>query len=99
MARRMARAGVAVATVASLGFGGLAVATVAAAPAGAATSSSSSAGQTVDQLVAEVDGTVANLDAQLGPDVSLAESLACFPLELLLDGGPPLPPPGTCSID
>jgi hypothetical protein len=94
----MARATVAVATVASLGFGGLAVATVAAAPAGAATSSSSSTGQTVDQLVAEVEGTVANLQAELGPDVSLVESLACFPLELVFDAGPPYPPPGDCYI-
>lgn len=99
MARRMARAGVAVATLASLGFGGLAFATAAAAPAGAATSSSTSLTQTVDELVANVDGAVANLNAELGPDVSEVEVLACFPLELVFDAGPPYPPPGDCYIE
>lgn len=97
--RHMARAGVAVATVASLGVGGgLLVAQ--AAPAGAVTSASSNGqpGQTVDEAVANTEALVSTVEAEASSYASTAIALACFPLEILLDSGPPYPPPGSCDI-
>lgn len=100
MSRHMTRAGVALVALASFGAGGgLVVAT--AAPAGAAQTAASTGqpGQTIDEVVANTEALASNLEAEAGPYVQLAEDLACFPLELVLDSGPPYPPPGTCSIE
>lgn len=55
-------------------------------------------GQTIDEAVANTEALVSNLEAEAGSYVQEAVVLACFPLELVLDVGPPYPPPGTCDI-
>ncbi len=97
---RMARAGVAVAAVASLGLGyGLVAVGPSAGAATAAASSAGQPGQTIDELVANTEAALNNAEAEVSPDVMAVESVACFALEVALGEGPPYPPPGSCEID
>jgi hypothetical protein len=99
MRKHMTRAGVAVTALASLGLGG-GLLVSGAAPAGAALTATSSGqpGQTIDEAVANTQALLSNLEAQASSYVLLVEDLACLPLEILLDSGPALPPPGSCDI-
>lgn len=93
MRRQMARAGVAVAAVASLGMGGGLV-IAGGSPAGATTSATGGGqpGQTIDEIVANTEGLY---NSEVVPLLDLATSAACLVLAIASGNVlPPYPPPG-----
>jgi hypothetical protein len=94
MRMQMARAGVAVAAVASLGMGGGLV-IAGGSPAGAATTSATGGGQpgqTIDEIVAN---TGALYSSEVVPLLDLATSAACLVVAIASGNVlPPYPPPG-----